>query len=185
MPADEEIVFQFKVSRVGRREIWRKIEIRGDQTLGKLDRIIRISFDLDTFDHLSAFYVGKRWYHSNFGTINPMGQGDGADIRIMSLGIGKGSKFGYVFDFGTEQHFHVNLQKTREIEPGDTYFPKVIDENAKKEYYCSDCEDQGKQTLAELVCAYCSEEEGNYVYLCQKCADGKRHNDHFFDDILN
>ena len=60
MPADEEIVFQFKVSRVGRREIWRKIEIRGDQTLGKLDRIIRISFDLDTFDHLSAFYVGKR-----------------------------------------------------------------------------------------------------------------------------
>jgi len=185
MLKSDEIVYQFKISRVGRRDIWRKIEIRGDQTLGKLDRIIRISFDLDTFDHLSSFYSGKRWHHSNFGTINPLGQGEGAQIKIASLGIGKGSKLGYVYDFGTEQHFHVNLQKIHEIEPDDTYFPKVIDENVKKEYYCSDCEKQGKQTPAEMVCAYCSEEEGKYVYLCQKCADGKKHNDHFFDDILN
>ncbi|MCL4341845.1 MAG: plasmid pRiA4b ORF-3 family protein [Candidatus Thermoplasmatota archaeon] len=185
MPAGDGIVYQFRISRMGRRDVWRKIEIRGDQTLGKLDRIIRISFELDTFDHLSAFYGGKRWYRSNFGTINPLGQGDGAEIPVVSLGIGKGSKFGYVYDFGSEQHFHVTLQKTRDVELEDTYFPRVIDENVKKQYYCVDCEKRGKQTPAEMVCSYCSEEESKYVYLCQKCAEGKKHAGHFFDDIIN
>jgi hypothetical protein len=177
-------IYRFRISMKGRRGIWRKIEIKGDQTFGDLDRMIRISFNLDTFDHLSEFYSGKKWYRSGFGIIKPIGQGEGADLRIDSIGIGTGSKFGYVYDFGSEVHFYITAQQILEEELSDEDFPRVVSENKKKDYYCSDCAASGKKTIASLECYVCSEEMGKSVYLCDKCAESEKHEDHFTGDIM-
>ncbi len=178
-------IYRFRISMRGRGSIWRKIDIRGDQTFGDLDRIIRISFNLDTFDHLSEFYGGKQWYRSGFGTINPLGEGEGADLRIDSIGLGTGSKIGYIYDFGSETHFYVTLQQVLEEEINEDNFPRVVSENKKKEYYCSDCASSGKKTVASMECWACSENAGKLVYLCGKCAESEKHEDHLMDDIMN
>jgi len=41
---------RFEVSKKG---LWRRIEIKGDQTLADFDHIIRIAFNHDTWNHLS------------------------------------------------------------------------------------------------------------------------------------
>ncbi|MHB1441051.1 MAG: IS1096 element passenger TnpR family protein [Cuniculiplasma sp.] len=178
-------IYRFRISMRGRGSLWRKIDIRGDQTFGELDRIIRISFNLDTIDHLSEFYGGKKWYRSGFGSINPSGEGEGADLRIDSIGLGIGSKIGYVYDFGTETHFYVTLQQILEEESSDDHFPRVVSENKKKEHYCSDCASSGKKTLASMECWECSENAGKFVYLCVKCAESEKHEEHAMDDIMD
>ena len=39
--ADMEQVYRFKVALKLRKRLWRRIEVKGAQTLGELDRIIR------------------------------------------------------------------------------------------------------------------------------------------------
>ena len=48
-----EKVYVFKVALKYRKGLWRRIEIKGDQTLADLDHIIRIAFNHDTWDHLT------------------------------------------------------------------------------------------------------------------------------------
>lgn len=51
-----EKAYVFKVALMYRKGLWRRIEIKGGQTLGDFDHIIRDAFNNDTFDHLSEFF---------------------------------------------------------------------------------------------------------------------------------
>jgi len=105
-----EKVYIFKVALKSRKRLWRRIEVKGNQTLADLDHKIRIAFNHDRWDHLSEFFIGK-WSRGGFGEIYPDGNGSGAQIRIEQLGLSEGDKLGYVYDFGDEIHHILTLEK--------------------------------------------------------------------------
>lgn len=176
-----EKVYAFKVALKYRKGLWRRIEIKGDQTLADFDRIIRDAFGHDTFDHLSEFFR-ERWPHGGFGEITPEGGGDGAKKRINQLGLSEGDKLGYVYDFGDETRHIVTLENIVEPEKGAKY-PRVVSKNKPRYRYCETCRSEGKKTIATWVCIECSEEKEIEVLLCEDCLE-KKHEDHYTDEIL-
>ncbi|MDR3594417.1 IS1096 element passenger TnpR family protein [Clostridium sp.] len=98
----------FKVSLS--KTLWRKINLSYKHTLGDLNNAIQEAFDFDN-DHLYAFYIG-----GNRRTGKPIyceyaeREGNIAEnTTIESLEIYKGEKFLYLFDFGDEWEFDVEL----------------------------------------------------------------------------
>ncbi len=174
--------FLFKVARRGDRSVWRRIEIKGNQTLADFDNIIRLEFNLDNFDHLSEFYSGKNWAHSGYGIITPDGTGEGADIQISSLILYNGA-INYVYDFGTETHLYAKLEKISDVEP-NVYYPRTVSQNEPHYKFCEECMARGKKTVAEYECYTCSEESEKPVYICGECSESEKHEDHYVEEIL-
>ena len=174
-----ESVYVFKVALKHRKGLWRRIEIKSNQTLGNFDHIIRDAFNHE-WDHLSEFFR-EQWPRGGFGEINPGGKGRGAKNRIERLGLSEGDKLGYVYDFGDEIQHVAILEKIIEPEEGVKY-PRVISKNKPRYRYCEACKGQGKKTIATWICIECSEEKGREVLLCEDCMEG--HEDHYADEIL-
>ena len=176
-------IFTFKVAFIGRRGVWRRIEIRSDQDLADLDRAIRLAFNHDTDDHLSEFYTGKKWKGTGLGLINPLGKGEGAKIKVSSLSSFLGRDLGYVYDFGSETHHKVTLEKIWETPDPDAHYPLVVDQNKPRYYHCVECADSGRTNTATWICIHCSEEKGMAIYLCEECAEDN-HDDHYTEEIV-
>jgi len=180
--ADMARVYRFKVVLKHRRRLWRRIEIKGTQTLGDLDRIIREAFKHDAYDHLSEFYRGRVWRSEGLGEINPFEGGGGAKRRIDGLGLSKGDKMEYVYDFGDDIQHIVSLERIEELdETGD--YPRVVSQNKSRYMYCEVCERHGKNVIATWICIDCSNEEGRDVLLCDGCVT-KGHDDHYATEML-
>lgn len=69
--------------------------MKGDQTLGDLDSIMREAFNHDDY-HLSEFFSGKVWKSEGFGEIEPDGSGAGAKKKIDELELVEDSTIEYV-----------------------------------------------------------------------------------------
>lgn len=175
-----EKIYVFKVALKHRKGLWRRIEIKGDQTLGDFDSIIRNAFDHDVSDHLSEFFR-EQWPRGGFGEIDSFGGGEGADNQIERLGLSEGEILGYVYDFGDEIYHIITLEKIVETEEIVKY-PRVISKNKQRFRYCETCKKQGKKTVATWICYKCSEDEGRNVLLCEDCMD--EHEDHYAEEIL-
>ncbi|OOM76111.1 plasmid pRiA4b ORF-3-like protein [Clostridium puniceum] len=100
--------YTFKVSLS--KTIWRKIDLSYKHTLGDLHSAIQKAFKFDD-DHLYAFYMGGN--RKTGKTINCKyveHEGDIAEnTTIESLELYKGERFLYLFDFGDEWEFNVEL----------------------------------------------------------------------------
>ena len=107
--------YVFKVALKYRKGLWRRIEIKGDQTLGDFDHIIRDAFNHDSYDHLSEFFRGQ-WPQRGLGEIYPVGGGSSAKKQIDQLSLSEGDKLGYIYDFGDEIQHMVTLEKIVEPE---------------------------------------------------------------------
>lgn len=175
-----EKVYVFKVALKHRKRLWRRIEIRSNQTLGDFDNIIRDTFNHDKWDHLSEFYIG-RWSQGGFGEIYPDGRGSGTKKKIERLGLSEGDKLGYVYDFGDEIHHVLTLEKITEPEKGVKY-PRIISKNKPVYHYCEVCKNKGKKIIAKWICIECSEDVGNDVFLCEDCIE--EHEDHYAEELL-
>jgi hypothetical protein len=126
-------LFLFKVALKGQKKIWRKIAIRGDQTLTALHLAIFKAFDRDD-DHLYSFYFsskptstsrnrldGARRYGCPFSETE-----DRADItRIDSLRLKVKQKFEYLFDYGDEWWHEITLEEIHAPQP-DLAYPRLI-----------------------------------------------------------
>jgi hypothetical protein len=176
-----EKAYVFKVALKYRKGLWRRIEIKGDQTLGDFDHIIRDAFNHDPYDHLSEFFRGE-WPQGGLGEIYPVGGGISAKKQLDQLSLSEGDKLGYVYDFGDEIQHMVTLEKIVEPEK-ETEYPRVISKNKPRYHYCELCEIKGKKTIATWICIECSEKEGRKVLLCEECLE-KEHEDHYADEIL-
>ncbi|NOR13406.1 MAG: hypothetical protein GQ545_09150 [Candidatus Aminicenantes bacterium] len=105
-PEQGEQVYQFRAALKYRNDIWRRVEIQGNQTLAEFDSILRYEFGHDTSDHLGGFWKlvrrgqTRRFRKIELGDIDPLGEGTGADIRIAGLGLQAGDRLKYVYDFG-------------------------------------------------------------------------------------
>ncbi|WP_319507191.1 hypothetical protein [uncultured Methanolobus sp.] len=175
-------VYVLNASLKHRKGIWRRIEIKGDQTLGDLDSIMREAFYHDDY-HLSEFFSGKVWRSEGFGEIEPDGSGSGSKKKIDELELIEGSTIEYVYDFGDDIQHVIKLEKI--VEPvAEAKYPRITSKNKKRNRYCVSCKKIQKKTIATWICIDCSQEEQKQVLLCEDCLEDE-HQDHNAEELLS
>ncbi|MEX1231916.1 MAG: plasmid pRiA4b ORF-3 family protein [Planctomycetaceae bacterium] len=138
-------VFVFKVALRYEPDIWRRIAIKGNQTLEDLHFAIFDAFNRDE-EHLYSFYLPKPGNRSRFVEQNsteyahPMAVDEGfgdqkvydaSDTLIEELELSLRKKFYYLFDFGDSWWHTLDVEQIRgEVEKGKKY-PLVIEEHGK------------------------------------------------------
>lgn len=107
-------------------EYWREIEIADDQTFHDLHLAIQRAFDWDN-DHLYAFYMGKRPYDSKTEIGAPMSDCDqeADQVTLADHNLRTNKKFLYLFDFGDNHLFDIQVKKINPKAPPGTY-PRVV-----------------------------------------------------------
>lgn len=184
-------IYRFRAAFKYRPSTWRDIEIRGDQTMGDLDRELRTAFNHDTFDHLSGFWKliargtgkQKRYREVDIGDINPFEGGGAADVTVASLGLQIEDRLKYVYDFGDWVEHTLTLSAIGDPQPGIQY-PREVARNTPKHKYCVNCKEQGKQTVAAWICITCSEKQGQEVALCGECMGLGQHEEHYSEELV-
>lgn len=185
---EKEQVYRFKVHLKYHKELWRRIEIQGEQTLADLDDILHSAFN-HGWDHLSGFWhlisrgKGRRYREIELATIYPFGDdGFGDDTQIAALALEPGAQLKYVFDFGDWIEHRLELETIEAPESGVEY-PRQIAQNKPRYRYCPVCKEEGKKEIATWICIDCSNREQKTVLICEDCLD-KYHQDHYTDELL-
>jgi hypothetical protein len=113
------------------RQIWRELELTGDQTLGDLGEAIPLAFGFDDLHLWSFFLSGKPWDDATEYALSPSPDPAGgrrarpADrLRIRDAPAGK--EFLFLFDYGDEWHFGVGLVRTGAAPEPDVRYPQVV-----------------------------------------------------------
>jgi len=197
--AQREQVYRFKTHILYRPKIWREIEIQGKQTLADLDIALRDAFNHDVFDHMGGFWKlipraaqaktmdkrsSKRQVRHrqiDLGSVNPMGEGDAAEVKIAELGLAVGEQLKYVYDFG-DWIEHQLILRAIEAPQSNMKYPREVARNQPEYAYCVECQKKGKQKVAKWICLECTTGPEQETLLCDKCAD--KHDDHYIEEIL-
>lgn len=125
-------LYRFKVALDGRRSVWRRIEMRGDQSLDDLHGAIQDAFEWDD-DHLYAFFLSGRAWDEETAYESPYGEGrSAAAYRLEQLSLVQGQSFLYIFDFGDELRHVVTVEAVVPdgVEPGADY-PRITEQHGK------------------------------------------------------
>ena len=126
-------VYTFKVS-LGRNN-WCKIKLPSHLTFEDLHNCIQEAFEFDN-DHMYAFFMdGKPW---SYNSINcPFSEkGPYADkIRIKNYPLYKKQKFIYIFDFGYEWRFKVEVFDIKENGEVITLNPEILEVKGSVDQY--------------------------------------------------
>lgn len=176
-------VYRFYAAFRYGRTIWRRIEIRGNQSLGELDTEMRAAFGHDLSDHLSEFYLGTDAdsYRRGLGAHNPFGGGDGDKWMVGELGLAPEDKLSYTYDFGDNIQHVLKLEAIVPPEPRAKY-PRVVEQNKPRYHYCEVCKKRGKQEIAAWICIQCSNEQQRRVLICEEHLD--KHEDHYTEELV-
>jgi hypothetical protein len=133
-------VFIFKIALAGAKRVWRRIAVRGTQTLDDLHEAIYNAFDRYD-EHLYSFYFPKpgskgrarirdgQEYTCSHMLESPGGDEWGAkstDTKLTSLGLTPKSKFYYLFDFGDEWWHEITVEKTAAPSEKGKY-PRILE----------------------------------------------------------
>lgn len=123
-----EKIYTFKVNLKYAANLWRKIDIKGSQSLHHLHQAIVKAFERDD-DHLYAFFMSNQaWDHSSeYGP--PYGETDARNSQtttIDSLNLTPQKKFLYIFDFGDEWQHPITLVSVRDEAPQGKY-PRLVE----------------------------------------------------------
>jgi hypothetical protein len=104
-------LYRFQVRLNWMKSVWRRIEMRGDQTLHHLHAAIQEAFDWDD-DHLYAFFLSGRAWDDATAYESPYAEAErsAAKYRLEHLPLQPGQSFLYLFDFGDELHHQVKLE---------------------------------------------------------------------------
>ena len=189
-PVTEEqkhLVYRFRAALKYKPGIWREVEVLGDQTLSDLNFILVEAFEHD-FDHLGGFWKmvprkgsQKRFRMVELGDVDPLGEGEGAEVQIAAIGLKEGDKLKYVYDFGDWIEHTLTLVSIHPAEPQGDY-PRQTARNAPRPRYCPACKKNGKKNIANWLCITCSNELGEDVICCDDCLDD--HEDHYTVRLL-
>ena len=138
-------VYMLKVALKGAKRFWRRIAIRGDQTLDDLHGVIYDAFDRYD-EHLYSFYfppAGARGrdrlrhaveYTHPFnakddGMFGDEPLPDASKARIGGLKLRPGQRFEYLFDFGDQWWHEITVEQIdAEIEGP---FPRLVEARGK------------------------------------------------------
>ncbi|MGD9154019.1 MAG: hypothetical protein PVG90_00750 [Bacillota bacterium] len=159
-------IFVFKVKLFYAKRIWRQIEIRGTDTLHDLHGAIYNVFEFDE-EHLYAFFLSNKFWDQTTEYAHPRSDGSRPANKavIGRLGLSVKQKIAYVFDFGTEQRFEVELVAVHDAEPQARY-PREVKRNKPAKTVCDVC-GSGQNPLKW----YCEEYD---LYLCEQCAQEEK-----------
>ncbi len=103
-------LYRFQVKLDWQKSVWRRIELRGDQTLHDLHNAIQEAFGWDD-DHLYAFYLSGIAWDRDTAYESPVGDGHHADrYRLERLPLTVGQRILYLFDFGDRLEHSVKLE---------------------------------------------------------------------------
>lgn len=102
-------VYIFKVTY--KRGVWRRIRLSSAHTLHHLHEAIQEAYDFDD-DHLYAFFMdGKPWTGKTYWSPHSDGPPYADKTLTGMLGLKRGQRFLYLFDFGDEWNFNVQVDK--------------------------------------------------------------------------
>lgn len=103
--------------------VWRRIEVREDQTLHDLHQAIQSAFQLDD-DHPYAFFLNNNAWDTEFECVGPdleHGRRRAAETELRSLELRRNRRILYLFDFGAELRHEVRVVGEGEVKPGFAY----------------------------------------------------------------
>jgi hypothetical protein len=144
-PEARTTVYRLHVALDWVKDVWRRIEIRGDQTLDDLHLAIQDAFGWDN-DHMYAFFLSnKAWDPKTEYQGNPLGEGNAGITAIYSLDLRARKQFLYIFDFGDDLRHRIKVEAVVKngAEAGVEY-PRVIESHgaAPSQYPEGDDEDK-------------------------------------------
>ncbi len=110
-PAALTTLYRFQVKLNWNKRIWRRIEMRGDQTLDDLHEAIQQAFGWDN-DHLYAFFLSGKAWDERSAYESPLSEEarPASRYRLENLPLKAGQQFLYLFDFGDELRHLVKLE---------------------------------------------------------------------------
>ena len=115
------------------REVYRNIEICGDETLDRLCQIILEAFDFDD-EHLYEFCMDNCMYSENSYQSDPEEEDDAStDIALDKLKLNKGQKFSLHYDFGDDWMFTITVHKINEVE--ESFEPRIVKSKGQIQQY--------------------------------------------------
>ncbi len=164
-----------------------QIEIEGGKKLADLNRFLVNQFKHES-DHMAGFWKlirrgnTKRFREVEVATIDPFGDGEGANKFIAGLELQPGDKLKYVYDFGDWFEYIIELEAINDPEK-EVQYPRVAAQNKPRYQYCSSCHAQGRKTIAVYICINCSNRRQQDALLCKECIEPD-HEDHYLDEII-
>jgi predicted Zn-dependent protease len=127
-------IYRFKVSLKDKPDIWRMIDIKGNQMLSTLHKGIYKAFDRFDEHAYSFFLKNIPWDKENEYT-SPGMETEGkaklaSRIRIDSVELYGGTKFLYLFDFGDEWWHNVELVSVT-LKNTRAKYPRIAEKHGK------------------------------------------------------
>ncbi len=124
------LTYTFKVTYQQKPSVWQLIEIAADQTLDDLHYTILGAVNFDS-DHLYSFFMSGRAWDDTTEYASPQGEGrNAAKVKIGDLQLRMKQKFLYLFDYGDEHRFEVQLVSINPEAPKGRY-PKIVEKHGK------------------------------------------------------
>jgi hypothetical protein len=152
-------VFVFKVALAEKKSIWRKIALRGDQTLDDLHEAIYDAFDRDD-EHLYSFYFplpgakkSRRFsMHNGVEYASPFACEDhgpfsdpdvlnAAKTKIGSLKLRPKQAFNYLFDYGDEWWHEITVEEIDAPQEKGKY-PRMLESHGESPPQYPDLDDE-------------------------------------------
>jgi len=152
-------IFIFKVALAGRKSIWRKIALRGNDTLDDLHGMIFDAFGRDD-EHLYSFYIpppGRKTssrfrmrkgveYASPFtcqdeGPFSDPELANAAKTKLASLKLKPKQVFYYLFDYGDEWWHEITVEDV-DAPVTEGKYPRVVEKRGKSPPQYPDLEDE-------------------------------------------
>jgi hypothetical protein len=124
------LTYTFKVTYLGKPSVWQLIEIAENQTLDDLHYAILSAVDFDA-DHLYSFFMSGRAWDETTEYASPYAEGHStARVEIGDLRLRMRQKFLYLFDYGDEHRFEVQLVGINPEAPKGRY-PRIVESHGK------------------------------------------------------
>lgn len=125
------LTFTFKVTYLRDPEVWRVIEMRGDQTLKDLHYAIQLAIDFDA-DHLYSFYMSNRAWDEKTEYSSPYAKGPSAGgVKIRDLNLRMRQRFLYLFDYGDDHRFEIQLIDVDPGAPKEENYPRTVERHGE------------------------------------------------------
>jgi Plasmid pRiA4b ORF-3-like protein len=113
------------------RQIWRELELAADQTLEDLGEAIPHAFDFEDAHLWSFFLSGKPWDDASEYALSPSPDPAGGRRarpanRLRIRDVPARTEFLFLFDYGDEWQFGVQLVRTGKAPDPDVRYPRVV-----------------------------------------------------------
>ncbi len=149
-------VFVFKVALSDRKDVWRRIAVRANQTLDDLHEAIFVAFDRDD-EHLYSFYFPKpgtkgrnrlrdavEYSHPYMSEEpDPFGEvpRNAAEAKLSSLDLKPRQVFLYLFDFGDNWWHEITVEQI-DGQPDKGEYPRLLESHGQSPPQYPDMEDE-------------------------------------------